>query len=167
MFENLNFTQFLLVFLVLQIVYVVLNTITNITKIKCGKIVAATTSAICYGFYTIVVVATASNQPIWLKILLTAITNIVGVYIGMLIMEKIRKDKLWKIEATIRDKAEIDIVAQKLNDNHISFNIMYCTNSNASFNIYSKSQKESAVIKEILNECKTVKYIIHQSDLRL
>ena len=97
MFENLTFTQFLMWYLVLQVVYVVLNTITNITKIKCSKLVASLTSAVCYGFYVIVVVATASNQPIWVKMLLTALTNVVGVYIGMWIMEKFRKDKLWNI----------------------------------------------------------------------
>ena len=81
MFENLSFTQFLLLYLVLQIVYVILNTVTNIAKIKCSKLIASLTSAICYGFYVIVVVATASNQPIWVKMLLTAVTNVVGVYV--------------------------------------------------------------------------------------
>ena len=106
MFENLSFTQFLLLYLVLQEVYVILNTVTNIAKIKCSKLIASLTSAICYGFYVIVVVATASNQPIWVKMLLTAVTNVVGVYIGMWVMEKLRKDKLWKIEITIRDEVE-------------------------------------------------------------
>ena len=67
MFENLNFWQFVGLYLVLQIVYVMLNTVTNIAKIKCSKLIASLTSAVCYGFYVIVVVATASNQSIWVK----------------------------------------------------------------------------------------------------
>ena len=166
MFENLTFMQFLLLYLVLQIVYVILNTVTNIAKIKCSKLIASLTSAVCYGFYVIVVVATASNQSIWVKMLLTAITNVVGVYIGMWVMEKLRKDKLWKIEITIRDKVEAYNFKTALRKEDISFNIVDCENYDTIFNVYSKSQKESEIIKKALAEATTAKYIIHQSDLR-
>lgn len=166
MFENLTFTQFLLLYLVLQIVYVILNTVTNIAKIKCSKLVASLTSAVCYGFYVIVVVATASNQPIWVKMLLTAVTNVVGVYVGMWVMEKLRKDKLWKIEATVTDNLTATELANKLSANGISYNTIKCVNGDEIFNIYSKSQKESEIIKVIFSKI-DVKYIIHQSDLRI
>lgn len=166
MFENLSFMQFLLLYLVLQVVYVILNTVTNIAKIKCSKLIASLTSAICYGFYVIVVVATASNQPIWVKMLLTAVTNIVGVYVGMWVMEKLRKDKLWKIEITIRDAIEAYQFENTLREKDISFNSVVCENNDIILNVYSKSQKESEIIKKALAEVTTAKYIIHQSDLR-
>lgn len=167
MFENLTFTQFLLLYLVLQIVYVVLNTITNIAKIKCSKIVASATSAVCYGFYVVVVVATACNQPIWVKMILTALTNLVGVYIGMWVMEKLRKDKLWKVEITVTDEIEAYNLDVALRKNKISYNTVKCGNGDMIFSVYSKTQKESELIKNELAELKTAKYIIHQSDLRL
>ena len=166
MFENLSFTQFLLLYLVLQVVYVILNTVTNIAKIKCSKLIASLTSAVCYGFYVIVVVATASNQPIWVKMLLTAITNVIGVYVGMWVMEKLRKDKLWKIEITIRDAIEAYQFENTLREKDISFNSVVCENNDIILNVYSKSQKESEIIKKALVEATTAKYIIHQSDLR-
>lgn len=166
MFENLNFTQFLLLYLVLQIVYVILNTVTNIAKIKCTKLVASATSAICYGFYVIVVMATASNQSIWVKMLLTAITNLVGVYLGMWFMEKMRKDKLWKIEATITDKTKASEFAQKLNEKDISYNILNTVNGDTIFNIYSKNQAESTYIKTVIKDC-NAKYIITESEKTL
>lgn len=166
MFENLSFTQFLLLYLVLQVVYVILNTVTNIAKIKCSKLIASLTSAICYGFYVIVVVATASNQPIWVKMFLTAVTNVVGVYVGMWVMEKLRKDKLWKIEITIRDAIEAYQFESTLREKDISFNSVVCENNDIILNVYSKSQKESEIIKKALAEATTAKYIIHQSDLR-
>lgn len=166
MFENLSFTQFLLLYLVLQIVYVILNTVTNIAKIKCSKLIASLTSAVCYGFYVIVVVATASNQPIWVKMFLTAVTNVVGVYVGMWVMEKLRKDKLWKIEITIRDAIEAYQFENTLREKDISFNSVVCENNDIILNVYSKSQKESEIIKKALAEATTAKYIIHQSDLR-
>ena len=166
MFENLSFTQFLLLYLVLQVVYVILNTVTNIAKIKCSKLIASLTSAICYGFYVIVVVATASNQPIWVKMLLTAVTNVVGVYIGMWVMEKLRKDKLWKIEVTVANDYDIYNLDTHLRREKISYNTVKSGNGDMIFNIYSKNQKESIIIKEAITECKTAKYMIHQSDLR-
>lgn len=166
MFENLSFTQFLLLYLVLQVVYVILNTVTNIAKIKCSKLIASLTSAVCYGFYVIVVVATASNQPIWVKMFLTAITNVVGVYVGMWVMEKLRKDKLWKIEITIRDAIEAYQFENTLREKDISFNSVVCENNDIILNVYSKSQKESEIIKKAFAEATTAKYIIHQSDLR-
>lgn len=166
MFENLSFTQFLLLYLVLQVVYVILNTVTNIAKIKCSKLIASLTSAVCYGFYVIVVVATASNQPIWVKMFLTAVTNVVGVYVGMWVMEKLRKDKLWKIEITIRDAIEAYQFENTLREKDISFNSVVCENNDIILNVYSKSQKESEIIKKALAEATTAKYIIHQSDLR-
>ena len=166
MFENLNFWQFVGLYLVLQIVYVMLNTVTNIAKIKCSKLIASLTSAVCYGFYVIVVVATASNQPIWVKMLLTAVTNVIGVYVGMWVMEKLRKDKLWKIEITIRDAIEAYQFENTLREKDISFNSVVCENNDIILNVYSKSQKESEIIKKALAEATTAKYIIHQSDLR-
>ena len=166
MFENLSFTQFLLLYLVLQVVYVILNTVTNIAKIKCSKLIASLTSAVCYGFYVIVVVATASNQPIWVKMFLTAMTNVIGVYVGMWVMEKLRKDKLWKIEITIRAAIEAYQFENTLREKDISFNSVVCENNDIILNIYSKSQKESEIIKKALAEATTAKYIIHQSDLR-
>lgn len=167
MFENLNFWQFVGLYLVLQIIYVVLNTVTNIAKIKCSKLIASITSAICYGFYVIVVVATASNQSIWVKMALTAITNIVGVYVGMWVMEKMRKDKLWKIEITIRDVIEAYRFENTLREKDISFNSVVCENGDIILNVYSKNQKESEIIKKAFAETTTAKYIIHQSACHL
>ena len=157
MFENLSFTQFLLLYLVLQVVYVILNTVTNIAKIKCSKLIASLTSAVCYGFYVIVVVATASNQPIWVKMLLTAVTNVVGVYVGMWVMEKLRKDKLWKIEITIRDAIEAYQFENTLREKDISFNSVVCENNDIILNVSSKSQKESEMIKKALVEATPAK----------
>lgn len=165
MFSNLNFWQFMGVYLILQIVYVVLNTVTNIAKIKCTKLIASICSAVCYGFYVIVVVATASDYNIWVKMLLTAVTNLVGVYLGMYIMEKMRKDRLWKIEATVTDgrweELTLALSAQNISHNYIMLNDKLVV-----FNIYSKTQAESLVVKGLLNT-HNAKYIITESGLRL
>ena len=98
--------------------------------------------------------------------LLTAVTNVIGVYVGMWVMEKLRKDKLWKIEITIRDAIEAYQFENTLREKDISFNSVVCENNDIILNVYSKSQKESEIIKKALAEATTAKYIIHQSDLR-
>lgn len=165
MFTNLSIWQFIGVYLVLQIVYVVLNTVTNIAKIKCTKLVASICSAVCYGFYVIVVVATASDYSIWVKMALTAVTNLVGVYIGMLVMEKMRKDRLWKIEATVTNGKWVELTLA-LAEKNISHNYITLNDNLVVFNIYSKSQAESLIIKDLLTT-HNAKYIITESTLRL
>ena len=164
---NLTIWQFIALYLVLQIIYVILNTITNITKIKCSKMVASVTSAICYGFYVIVVVATASEQPLWIKMVLTAVTNLVGVYFGMAIMEKCKKDKLWEITATLTDLEFCRCMTEELSAYSFSYNaIPLADNGGYVYHIYSHTQKESEMIKQVLDFYKA-KYIVHEETVRL
>lgn len=89
------------IFVVLNVVNVVIQTVKSIATIKCGRVPAAVINAVAYGLYTIVVVYTVCELPLWLKATVVAVANLVGVYIVKLLEEKKRKDKLWKVEATI------------------------------------------------------------------
>ena len=51
-----SFDAFLIVFIVLNVVNVVLQTIKSIATVVCGKWIAAIVNAVTFGFYTIVVV---------------------------------------------------------------------------------------------------------------
>ena len=93
-------------------------------------------------------------------------TNIVGVYVGMWIMEKMRKDKLWKIEATLTNINKISPLKELLTENNISFNTVQCENGDIIFNIYAKTQKESAIVRQLLSGA-GAHYIIHESVCRL
>lgn len=160
--------EFIITYLILQVVYVILNTITSILKIKGGKIIASVSSAICYAFYVYVLIATATDTNPHIKALLVAITNFVGVYVSMWLLEKFKKDKLWKIEATMKDIQEnCEYVVDSLTENNISFNMLHTwTNKEIVLNIYSKSQKESVMIKKVLDKVKA-KYIVHEEQAKL
>jgi len=133
-------------------------------------VIASISSAICYGFYVIVVVATASNYPIWIKILLTAVTNLVGVYGGMFIMDKLRKDHLWEIVATIRLAPNTNIMQliQESDNNDLSYNydILNADKQEYVLTYYSHNKKESIIIKNILTQY-NAKYIVHEETVRL
>lgn len=91
----------LLLFILLNVANVVLQTAKSICTVKCGKTVAALANAIAYGLYTVVIVYTVCDLSLWLKIIVVALANFVGVYVVKAIEQKMEKEKLWKIEMAI------------------------------------------------------------------
>ena len=91
----------LLLFILLNVANVVLQTAKSICTVKCGKTVAALTNAITYGLYTVVIVYTVCDLSLWLKIIVVALANFVGVYVVKAVEQKMEKEKLWKIEMAI------------------------------------------------------------------
>ena len=94
--------ELLIVFIVLNIVNVIIQTVKSIATIKCGKGMASVVNAIAYGLYTVVVVYTVCDLPLWLKVVVVGLCNLVGVFCVKWGEEKARKDKLWKVEATVK-----------------------------------------------------------------
>ena len=160
--------KLIITYLIFQTIYVVLNTLTSIFKIKSGKIVASVSSAICYGFYVYVLIFTMADFPDYIKAILTAVTNFVGVFVSMWILEKLKKDKLWKIEATIKaNQLDLEWLVDKFTTNKISFNMLTTwDNKEIIVNIYSKNQNESKVIKGLLDQV-NAKYTIYEDSHRL
>lgn len=91
----------LLLFILLNVANVVLQTAKSICTVKCGKTVAALANAIAYGLYTVVIVYTVCDLSLWLKIIVVALANFVGVYVVKAIEQKMEKEKLWKVEMAI------------------------------------------------------------------
>lgn len=139
----------LLVFIILNIINVVLQTIKSLATVKCGKGVAAIVNALAYGLYTYVIIYTNADLPMFTKALIVALTNLVGVYIVKALEEKMRKDKLWKIECTIREKDRVDFI-KNLNFSKLSYNEYIIDNNYRGFNIYAYTQTDSIKAKNII-----------------
>ena len=97
-----------IVFIVCTFANVVLSTIKSVMTIKGGKVNAAIWNALAFGLYSYIVVLTATAPVSTLmKVVITAACNLVGVFGVKLIEEKMRKDRLWKLELTVQnDKVE-------------------------------------------------------------
>lgn len=149
------------IFVVLNVVNVVIQTVKSIATIKCGKVPAAVINAVAYGLYTIVVVYTVCELPLWLKATVVAVANLVGVYVVKVLEEKARKDKLWKVEATVTpsDVGDVQAELDKLN---ISHNCFRTSGEYRVFNIFCPTQKESAQVKSILDKYHA-KYFVSES----
>ena len=141
----------LIMFIVLSIVNVILQTVKSICTVKCGKGVAALVNAIAFGLYTVVIVYTNADFPLWEKVLITSIVNLVGVYIVKLIEEKMRKDQLWKIELTVRE-SQVKKIAEMLEASSIPYNFMETSRNYVIFNVYCASQNQSIAVKEIAKQ---------------
>lgn len=110
-------------FFIIQLIYVSLNTVCAIGKIKFKSWITAVLSAITYGFYAYVVVVVVTDTiAIWLKVVLTAIVNFVAVLFSMNFVERIRKPMRWDItvKAPSYDK-ETDELLVELFENETQF----------------------------------------------
>lgn len=162
--------EFLLLFIILSLVNVILNTIKSIVTVTGRTIVSAIVNAITFFVYTYVVIYTASDELEMLtKAIITAITNFIGVYISAWILKALRKDKLWQITATVKINKQglVNTLEKPLEDLGISFTCQ-TTNKGSKYvyHIYSENQKQSIVIKNILKE-HNAKYIVHEETVKL
>lgn len=153
--------KLLIIFIVLNVVNVILQTIKSLATIKCGKFMAALVNAIAYGLYTVVLVYTVCDLPLWIKTLVVALANLIGVFTVKALEEKGRKDKLWKVEATIpTDKAQQ--VHDIIKTAQIPHNLVECSGNYTIFNCYCATQAQSATLNNILKEC-GAKFFVSQS----
>ena len=151
----------LLTFITLNILNVIIQTVKSIATIKCGKTLAAIINAVAYGLYTIVTVYMMCELELWLKALIVAVANLIGVYVVKFLEEKARKDKLWKVEATIKRNNRQKILSYLINS-EIPYNYYLLQTGDIVVNCYCYSQKQSQIVKEILNEC-NAKYFVSES----
>ena len=152
-------TKLLIIFIVLNIFNVIIQTVKSIATVKCGKTVAATINAVAYGLYTIVTIYLMCDLALWLKALIVALCNLVGVYVVKLIEEKARKDRLWKVEATIPSKWQ-DAVHFDLRD--IPHSYIENIGNYTIFNFYCATQEDSKKVKDIINQYEA-KYFVSES----
>ena len=151
----------LAMFIVCNIINVIIQTVKSIATIKCGKTMAAVINAIAYGFYTYIVILTMSDLPLFTKCIIVALCNLIGVYVVKLLEEKSRKDKLWKVEATVNTKEEAEDIIKLLKDVNIPYNYIDI-NRYVLINCYCATQKQSAGVKSILDTY-NAKYFVSES----
>ena len=144
--------KILILYLMLQITNVILATIKSIVTIKGSKLSAALMNALSYSVNIVVVIYTVMDFSIWIKILITAITNFAGTYLGVYITEKLRKDRLWEIKATVITVNDYINIKNALKaQSHIKYNSMTLDdNQGYLFYVYTKNKQQSKIVRDIL-----------------
>lgn len=157
---SFEFSAFLWVFIILNIVNVVIQTIKSIVTIKCGKGMASVVNALAYGLYTVVVVfMSADGLGLFWKAVIIGLANLIGVYIVKLCEEKARKDRLWKVELTVPtmylNSVDYDLKA-------VPHSYIRLSDKHTLFNFYCATQEESRKVKDIANQY-GAKYFVAES----
>ena len=155
--------KLLIIFIVLNIANVIIQTVKSIATIKCGKAVAALVNAVAYGLYTVVTVYMMCELNLGLKALIVALCNLVGVFVVKLIEEKTRKDRLWKVEATVL-RGYTKSLHSDLDRADIPHNYLENVGKYTLFNIFCATQKQSAKAKEIMAKYEA-KYFVSESKI--
>ena len=152
--------NFLLIFIGLSIVNVIFSTVRSIVTISGGKTVASLLSGGYFAFYNIMMVYTVADFPMWQKCVITFVCNVVGVFLVKWAEEKARKDKLWKVEATI-DKADFETNKELLDLFKVPHNYIDI-GKYVILNFYCSTGKQSETVKSLLNEM-NAKYFVAES----
>ena len=154
--------EMLIIFIVLTILNVVIQTIKSIATIKCGKWAAALVNAVAYGLYTYVIFFTSADGiDLHAKAVITAVANLVGVFVVKWFEEKARKDKLWKIEATV-PVANVGELSAVLEEYKLPYNCFKTSGEHRIFNIFCATQEQSKFAKAALDG-HFAKYFVSES----
>ena len=155
-------------FVILNFVNVLVNTSRSLLTIKGGKWIASIMNAVCYGYYTIIIVITATYEmPLFIKCIAVALVNFIGVFTIKYCEEKMKKEVLWIYNATAKvctDK--LHSVIRLLKDANIK--LIYDTvieNELYTIQIFSNTQKESEMIKAILENYNIKYYAIESKEI--
>ena len=154
---------FLITFIILSIINVVFSTIRSITTIKSGKTVASLISGGYFAFYNIMLIYTVADFPMWEKCLITFICNVIGVWIVKFCEEQMKKDKLWKVEASILNGHKEDVKTLLIKAD-IPFNYIEGIGKYTIFNVFCATQEHSTAVKEILKAYKA-KYFVSETKI--
>lgn len=146
-----------IIFFICSLINVMLSTLKTILTVKASKGVATIINAITYGFYAIVVKQLASLDLIT-TVTVTIVTNIIGVYVSMWLLERTKKDCLWKISVTTKDNTLVEKL-EKFSISYVMNPVQYKKQTYYNIDVFSENQKDSSIIENILKEYK-VKYNI-------
>ena len=153
----------LILFIVLNIVNVILQTVKSIVTIKCKAFPAAVVNAIAYGLYTVVIVYMVCDLPLLVKALIVGGANLVGVYAVKIFETKKEKENLWKVEATIKNTNYNSKLVKELRDAGISMNCIPVERWIV-VNCFCATKEQSKITKEILQKY-DAKFFVSESKI--
>lgn len=153
--------NFIIFFTLLTLANVIIQTLKTLVTVKGGKWSAATMNAVTFALYTYVIFFTATDGiALWQKALITGVCNFVGVLGIKWLEEKTAKDKLWIFNCTAKiDNTQIVKITELLKTMDISLTYNELKDELYTLSIYSYTQKESEMIKSVLENYR-VRYCI-------
>lgn len=148
-------------FVILNFINVLVNTARSLLTIKGGKWIASVMNAICYGYYTIIIVITATYEmPLLMKCVAVAFVNFVGVFTIKFCEEKIKKEKLWIYNAIGVDNVAVTVLGIALENENIKFTITEVAKHFNNIEIFSETMEQSEIITNFLDNLELKYYAV-------
>lgn len=144
----------MLIFIVLNVVNVILQTVKSLVTNKGNKYTASVMNAVAYGLYTVVLVYMTCDLSTISKALIVGSCNLIGVYIVKSLEEKTEKKRIYKVEFTVTEKTKEKILLTE-NLNHYNYTDV---GDVTVFNFYVE-KRDLKVVKTIIEKYDG-KYII-------
>lgn len=156
----------MLIFFILSLINVLLNTLKGLWLAKSNsKFLNCSINAVTFGFYT-VVLKQLNAVDIVTSVIVTIITNIIGVYIAMylndIIFKTVTKLKIYNITATQKNSNIIIDVLNKYNIGYTDNKVKYKNDILHQIIIFGYNKTENNIIDNILKEYKIKYYTINQ-----
>lgn len=151
----------LLIFIGIQLVTTIVSTAKTILTVQASKATASIVNAFSYTLGAIMT-KLITKQDLEIIIAVTFFSNLIGVYVAKLIIEKTRKTRLWIVNATVKSGLR-EQVEKDLLDRSIQYTLLKARNNRDFFTIFSNSKGESILIKEILEKY-SIKHSIIESE---
>ena len=157
----------LIVYLLSQLINCILSTMKSILLIKGTRVVAVIVNTLSYAVGAIItfIIGNVVNN-IWLVLLITIISNLIGVSFGLWVTDHFKKDRLWRISATVKTE-HYDELLEELKSNQIKF-VTFTTDWEKIrlLDLFSTTRKQSEAIYKIFKKY-DVKYTISENTNQL
>lgn len=146
-------------FFLSQLVNVILSTIKSVLTIKGTRLTAVIISTVSYTINALIVSLIGKVDDIITICIVTAITNIIGVSFSLWLLDKLRKDRLWRYSISV-DSDKVDMFKIDLTDNNLKFiNIGSDWDKMKLIDIFAYSKQESIIVKKLISKYKA-KYTV-------
>lgn len=138
-----------LYFFLISLVNVILSSTKSICTVRYGRGINVIANVISYSFYTIVVKQTAC-LPLTVTVLSTAVANALGVWLSYAVLDKLQKDRLWKVEVVVPNKftEQLHSELKEIPHNFIKLG------PNTLFNFYCETKADTS---RIIKHCQEYK----------
>lgn len=158
----MNIQILLVAYVVAQLVNVIASTIKYILTIKASPFVAACANAMSYTISAVVTKLIVSQDMIAI-IIITLVTNLLGVPIGKWLVNLFSKEKLWIYNATIKcTENDAASLRQEIKDSCLARSIYeeIVPDKMYSMRVFSYKREQSRAISKILKTHQAKYYIV-------
>lgn len=139
----------LIIFFSIQLFTVILSTLKTIWTIDGSRLRASIINAIAYTFGA-VITKLITKQSFEVIIIITMLSNLIGVYIAKIIIDKSKKERLWTISTVILD-VDTENIENLLKTRSLQYTLIKAENR-MFLTVFSHSKGESILTKEILDK---------------